>query len=449
MAVHFQTMNLAQWLAPNEPNRNILDGQYPQGNLPSVQELVAWTGAGNKLYVAWQSPKGATPVRYRLFYDGQKVEEVSPKASLPIVINRTQHACQNVSVIAEYAEGVSEPAIAFVPMAIDTRPIQGVVVKDGLVTWSQSALAEVWSFAQEIQTNELQKGGNVQVPAFFYTAVRYGTDQLHRAAMWGKVISALRFVPISKSAIPSVYIKQGDRTYTQRIDLPETLGQLTEVRLQTPFHISEDEPLFVGIRFRGDTQGDFVAMTSQPRKLSRSMLASLDGKNWFEYITLKHSLALEVVACDTAPEGKPIVEISRSEAPCHFPQIVGYSIRYKGEEIAKVDASANGSYQDNKPQLHPDPSLYEVFPILSDQNTIGIEAPVLPASSSRFTLADGTLFVQSSEDIRNVALLDAEGKILVLGSPDKLQGYRLVSGTYILRISLRNGCVEVAKVLVP
>ena len=136
--------------------------------------------------------------------------------------------------------------------------------------------------------------------------------------MHGKYITALRFVPISAKAIPYLYIKQGDRIHVQRVVLPEQLGQVQEVALTTPFELKETEPLFVGLRFRGDTKDPFVAMTSEPRLLGRSMLASLNGENFFEYKTLTHSLALETLVSD-APLSGQAVEVYRGSRPAYSP----------------------------------------------------------------------------------------------------------------------------------
>lgn len=68
-------------------------------------------------------------------------------------------------------------------------------------------------------------------------------------------------------------------------------------------------------------------MTHESKLLGRSMLASLNGENFFEYKTLTHSLALETVVSDRNLTSKS-VEVYRESILAYSPllQVIIYSM---------------------------------------------------------------------------------------------------------------------------
>lgn len=449
LARHYTTMNLGQWLAPSDPQLWSLEGTYPKGNRPPVQNLIAWSGAQG-VEVRWSAPQEAKPTAYHLYADNQKIRTIAPQEELVVRLSEEETKSREISVEAIYEPGRSLPIRVYIPLSVDHQPLEGVEVHDGVISWKQPRLGQIWSFVSEIRTQELIRRGDLPAPTFFYTAVRYGAEQLQRSSMWNKSITAVRFVPISSEAIPYIYIKQGEKTYSQKVELPTTLGSLLEVELATPFALNEVNSLYVGIRYRGNTQKEFVTMAAEPQKLAQSMLVSLDGDNWFEYPTLTHSLALEVVVHSSAQKDLPSWMIQRSESPCYFPQIVGYRVVYDGVEIGRTNAADEASFHDAESSKHPDSSKYQVFPLLSSESTIGVQTPTLPRQDADYSVVGNALDLSASEAMAEVQLLDTQGVLLLSGTTSSIHSpIALSPGLYLLKIRYKNGTQKVHKVLIP
>ena len=449
LSSHFESMNLSQWLAPAQSDLLSLSGRYTQGeDLAEVQDLLVWMGQKG-LHAQWSKPAVAAEKvqRYLIYVDNKKLQEVATDTTFPLVLDFQEPGDHYLSVVAQYASGESRPIGAYFSnrMRQIEVPISDVHTDSGLA-WLKPRLEQTWSFAEpKINTDELRGVGDISVVTFFYAGVWYGADQLRRAALAHSYITAIRYVPISSSAIPYIYIRQGDREYSQKITDPMSMNVLTTIQLKEPFVLNDREPIFVGLKFRGDTKTPFIAMTSQPRILGRSMMASLDGKNFFEYKTLSHSLALETVVTASLSKGEP-QEVIRCAMPSTFPQIVGYRIMYGDKEVGTLMSSEEQCSYSPSLTDYPDKSKFRIFAIIDDQKPTALMS--LSHSETRPFLwsSQGRLQLSQAEDVVELTLYDLTGKCLNKTTPEQVSDINLSSGAYVVRMSLRDGSVLVQKI---
>ena len=112
-----------------------------------------------------------------------------------------------------------------------------------------------------------------------------------------------------------------------------------------------------------------IAMTNQPRVFGRSMVASLDGKNFFEYKTLSQCLAMETVVTASLSNGEP-QEVVRCAMPSAFPQIVGYKVMYGDKEVGTLMTSEEKCTYSLSLTEYPDKSKFRIFAIIDDQKDV-------------------------------------------------------------------------------
>lgn len=449
LSSHFESMKLAHWLAPQQSDRISLSGRYTQGeSLAEVQDLLVWMGQKG-LHAQWSKPAvSAEKVqRYLIYVDNKKLQEVAPDTTFPLVLDFQESGDHYLSVVAQYASGESRPKGAYFSnrMRQIEVPVSEVHADSGLV-WLKPRLEQTWSFAEpEINTAELRRVGDISVVTFFYAGVWYGADQLHRAALAHSYITAIRYVPISSTVIPYIYIRQGDREYSQKITDSKSLDVLTTIQLKEPFVLNDRDPIFIGLKFRGNTKTPFIAMTNQPRVFGRSMVASLDGKNFFEYKTLSHSLAMETVVTASLSNGEP-QEVVRCAMPSAFPQIVGYKVMYGDKEVGTLMTSEEKCTYSLSLTEYPDKSKFRIFAIIDDQKPSGLVA--LPHGETQPFLwsFQGKLHLSQAEDVAELALYDLTGRCLDKIAPEQVNYITLSSGTYVVRMSLRDGSVLVQKI---
>lgn len=441
LAAHFGSMGLAQWLAPENSDLLSLAGYYPLGEHPRVRNFVVWQGQMG-VHASWDAPDGdlGSLQGYVLYVDNQKALTI-PKGQQTALLKFQQEGSHYISITALYTGDESRPVGThfFSQSRHISVPIDAL--REGKVLWKKPQLRQVWTYNARILPEELIKVGGIETASFFYVGVRYGADQLRNAVMQGKYITALRFVPISAKAIPYLYIKQGDRTHVQRVVLPEQLGQVQEVALTTPFELKETEPLFVGLRFRGDTKDPFVAMTQEPRLLGRSMLASLNGENFFEYKTLTHSLALETLVSD-APLSGQAVELYRGESPSLFPHIIGYNILYDGQSLGQIEEKGEGQYSFDLPSECQDETKLKIEAILSDEKPSYTQPLVDGSPTPRLYIdAGGHPYLPDSGAVERLLFYDLSGQLLGDLSPQQLGQISLPPGQYLVQIVLVGGSI--------
>lgn len=441
LAAHFGSMGLAQWLAPGNSDLLSLGGHYPLGDRARVRDFVVWQGQLG-MHASWVAPDGdlASLQGYVLYVDNQKALTI-PKGQQTALLNFQQEGTHYISITALYTGDESRPVGTY--FSAQSRQISVPIdaLREGKVLWKKPQLRQVWTYNARILPEELIKVGGIETASFFYVGVRYGADQLRNAVMHGKYITALRFVPISAKAIPYLYIKQGDRTHVQRVVLPEQLGQVQEVALTTPFELKETEPLFVGLRFRGDTKDPFVAMTSEPRLLGRSMLASLNGENFFEYKTLTHSLALETLVSD-APLSGQAVELYRGESPSLFPHIIGYNMLCDGRSLGQIEENGEGQYSFDLPPECQDETKLKIEAILSDEKP-SFTQPLVNGSPTPhlYVGAGGHPYLLDSGAVERVLFYDLSGQLLGDLTPQQLGQFSLSPGQYLAQIVLVGGSI--------
>lgn len=276
--------------------------------------------------------------------------------------------------------------------------------------------------------------------------MRYGADQLHRAAVRQSHLTAVRFVPISSTVIPYIYIRQGNREYSQKITDLTTMGKLTTIALKEPFELNETEPLFVGMKFRGDTKTPFIAMTNQPRILGRSMVASLDGENFFEYKTLTHSMALEAVVSASFSNGEA-QEVIRCATPSIFPQIEGYHIMYDDKEVATLMTREEECSYALPLADYPDRSKFKILAILNDRSPVALTPMARRESQPLIWSAEGQLRMSHAEVVAEVALYDLAGHRLESIVPEQLDHLVLPEGIYVARLILQDGTTLIQKII--
>jgi len=450
LSSHFESMNLAKWLAPKNAEALSCPGRYMQGeSLAEVQEVLVWIGQEG-VHVSWEKPY-VSPDKvqgYLIYVDNKKVQEVDNNVALPLILDYQEPGDHYLSVVVQYVSGESRPIGAYFSsrMSQIEVPIIDLDTDKGLL-WHMPRLEQTWSFAEpKINTSELHKVGNISVVTYFYAGMRYGADQLHRAAMHKSYITSVRFVPISPSVIPYIYIRQGDREYSQRITNITTMGELTTIVLNKPFVLDETSPLFVGMKFRGDTKTPFIAMTNQPRLLGRSMMVSLDGQKFFEYKTLTHSLALEVVVSASLSKGEGR-EVVRCANPSIFPQINGYKIMYDGLEIATIMTHEEECAYAISPSNYPDKSKFQIFALLNDQNPVRLTPTTYTKDQPILWSNHGQLHLLHPEKVSGVALYNLEGDYIKTLDPEQISLISLPEGTYIVRLILQDNSNLIQKII--
>ncbi len=450
LSSHFKSMNLHKWLSPKNKETISCSGRYAQGeNLAEVKELLVWMGQKG-LFVQWKSPDVAKDKLkgYVVYVDNKKIKELSRETVFPLVLDYKEEGDHYLSVVAEYTSGVSRPIGAYFSnrMRKIEVPVVDLDAQKGLL-WYKPRLEQTWSFATpEINTSELRKVGDISVVTFFYAGMRYGADQLHRAAVRQTYITAIRFVPISSTVIPYIYIRQGERVYSQKIIAPNTTGVLTTISLKEPFELNEKEPLFVGLKFRGDTKNPFIAMTHQERLLGRSMVVSLDGENFFEYKTLTHSLALESVISSSLSKGKA-QEVIRCATPSTFPQIKGYQIMYDDKEVDVLMSEKEECAYALSLTDYPDKSKFKIFAILKDDSPVAL-APIISSKKSPVLWsANGQFYLTHIDEVVEIVLYDLQGHRIKSVAAHQLKTLVLDKGNYVARLILRNGKVLVQNVM--
>ncbi|WP_315561983.1 hypothetical protein [Porphyromonas endodontalis] len=441
LAAHFGSMGLAQWLAPENSDLLSLAGYYPLGYRARVRDFAVWQGQQG-VHASWGAPDGdlGSLQGYVLYVDNQKALSI-PKDGQTALLNYQQEGTHYISITALYTDGESRPVGTHFSSQGRHISVPIDALAEGKVLWKKPQLRQVWSYNAKINSEELIKVGDIETASFFYVGVRYGADQLRNAVMHGKYITALCFVPISAKAIPYLYIKQGDRTYVQKVVLPEQLGQLQEVVLTTPFELKETEPLFVGLRFRGDTKAPFVAMTHESGLLGRSMLASLNGENFFEYKTLTHSLALETVVSDRNLTSKA-VEVYRGEYPSVFPSITGYNILYDGQSIGQIQEKGDEQNSFVLPPECQDETKLKIEAILCDEKPSYTEPLVGGSPTPRLYIdAGGHPYLPDSGAVERVLFYDLSGRLLGDLPPQQLDRVTLSPGQYLAQIVLEGGSI--------
>lgn len=446
---HFESMKLSRWLAPGQSDLISLSGRYMGGeNLAEIQDLLVWmTQKG--LHVQWSKPLVPTEKvqSYLIYVDNKKLQEVASDAPFPLVLDFQEPGDHYLSVVTQYASGESRPMGAYFSNRM--RHIEVPISDehtDSSLTWIKPRLEQTWSFAEPaINTAELHRVGDISVVTYFYAGVWYGADQLRRAALAHSYITAIRYVPISSSVKSYIYIRQGDREYSQKITNPMSLDVLTTIQLKEPFVLNDREPIFVGLKFRGDTKTPFIAMTSQPRILGRSMMASLDGKNFFEYKTLSHSLAMETVVTASLSKGES-QEVIRCAVPSTFPQIVGYRIMYGDKEVVTLMSSEEQCSYSPSLTDYPDRSKFRVFAVIDGQKPTALISQSHGETRPFLWSNQGRLHLAQAESITELALYDLMGKCLYRITPEQVSDISLSSGTYVVRIGLRDGSVLVQKI---
>ena len=182
-------------------------------------------------------------------------------------------------------------------------------------------------------------------------------------------------------------------------------------------------------------------MTHESKLLGRSMLASLNGENFFEYKTLTHSLALETIVSDRNLTSK-VVEVYRGGAPSIFPSITGYNILYDGQSIGQIQEKGDEQNSFVLPPECQDETKLKIEAILSDEKPSYTQPLVNGSPTPRLYIdAGGHPYLLDSGAVERVLFYDLSGRLLGDFPPQQLDRVTLSPGQYLAQIVLEGGSI--------
>lgn len=132
--------------------------------------------------------------------------------------------------------------------------------------------------------------------------------------------------------------------------------------------------------------------------------------------------------------------------PSAFPKIVGYKVMYGDKEVGTLMTSEEKCTYSLSLSEYPDKSKFRIFAIIDDQKPTGLVAVSHGETQPFLWSSHGRLHLSQAEDVAELALYDLTGRCLDKIAPEQVSYINLSSGTYVIRMSLRDGSVLVQKI---
>lgn len=192
-----------------------------------------------------------------------------------------------------------------------------------LIEWNAPLYKQVIGWGTQSSSKQIGYSGTP-----FYFGQRWDTKDLKD--LHKKTLTCINFIPAS-NAFYAIYIKQGERTYSQEIANP-IANKSNSVQLKTPFVIDAEQELIVSIYAKKYSRSTPAFMDGSPAIHGKGNLISFDGEKWEYLQNEKTDNNFILSAVVTTEEGT----LTRSSA---FPVITGYNIYKNQQKLASVSAS--------------------------------------------------------------------------------------------------------------
>lgn len=307
------------------------------------------------------------------------------------------------------------------------------------LNWKMPVDKQIITWANEMSLYKIGLQGEP-----FYFGQRWKPEDLK--AIDRRMLTAVSFIP-DPFAEYALFIRQGERIYTQEVNHPEE-ERLTTYALKTPFVIDAGQDLIVAVYAKSYGASDHPAHTDNgPMVAEKGFIYSSDGENWiydsgkFNYnfvvcatirsekgeITDTRSLS----ASSLAPALKKAVgapafhSVKAEEVPIEsmpvraFAEVTGYNVYRNEARIASLPASTT-KYTDKK--AFGGSSFYEVSAVYEEEesepagveigSTVGIETPEGDAIALSPTVFKEQIRLANAERVRLLTIYSAEGKLI-------------------------------------
>lgn len=265
-----------------------------------------------------------------------------------------------------------------------------------------------------------------------------------------RLLTAVSFMP-EPFVEYSLFIQQGERSYTQEVDNPQQENLIT-YPLKTPFVIDAGKDLIVAVYAKDYKSSAHPAHTDKgPMVVEKGFVYSYDGKNWeYDAGKNKDNFDYNFVICATitsekgeitntrslsafspAPTLKQAVErpafrsvkaeeVSIESMPVRaFTDVTGYEVYRNENQIASLPASTK-EYTDKKAMAGS--SFYEVSAAYGEEeslpvgveigSTVGIETPENDEMALSPTVFKEQIRLTHPERIQLLTVYSAEGKLI-------------------------------------
>jgi hypothetical protein len=477
---------MSDWLDPVGSGVETLQGRYSTGEMIAPTNLRA--SYQNKVtQLTWSAPY-PSPLKYCVYDNDVKIGE---SRTLSYAAEAPEAGAHVYSVSAVYT-GERESGV--VNASILVPEYKAPINVSAVYTVSQK-VAILWDAPVYEQT--IYWGGiHVMTQLimddnqlFYFGQLWTASDILpfHR-----KTLSTVKFLPIRNNTY-EIYITQGSRTYSQKIDNP-IYGTLNTIPLTTPFIIDGTQTLIVSIyvsKLSIRSSEYPAACDGGPAIQGKGNVFSLDGKTWKtladvnegeEAIDVNFFIAAQITSVEgdlplssrageqpevvlsnagadplriaSSSSALPAEKVSlRSLSPSAFPEITGYTIYRNQVKIASVAISPR-RYIDLNPLAV---NSYQVAAMFGNNEGL-LSAPTEDISSvgNMEVEANGIALypsvfgdqveIKGVDQVERVEVYGIDGKrFLRVEHPDKvIQTQSLPAGIYFFKIY---PCNDTPKVL--
>ena len=471
-----------KYLNPSLDGTVKLEGRYASGRKAAPTNLTAVYKQGT-IQLNWSAPSGSDqPVQYAL-YDQNTLIAYASQTGYAYASKTPGTRLMRVSALYEDGrESAFCNATVVVPEYKSPRNVSAALGAGSVYIF--------WDAPEYLQTVTWSNtDGNLSQWSL-------GTEPVYVGQLWKtsdltpvdqKRIKYVQFIPI-QGADYTIYIKQGNRIYTQEVKTPLN-GQLNSVQLNTPYRIDAASELVVATYINNIKAGSYpIVCDNGPAVLNKGNVASMDGESWetmYEpasgftgnfYIGISIS-SLEIEAEPTAQTASvltrsttPVLSLNPTKSAAAMQEESAVSTRsvrieafteptayriYRNGTFRGESLAANLAYQENQPA--DGEYLYSVSALYGDEESEAEPASTrITTSNESLTIPAVTIYparfgnqitLSGHEQVKTISFIAAGGQTMLLQNRPAavIQTGSLPAGAYLIRMELTSGEVKVQK----
>ncbi len=437
------------FLDPMHTNNLRLEGRYADGRKPAPSDLKA-VYKQKKVNISWKAPASANGLdKYFVYLNNTLLSETT---STSYVYETEDFGEKLFRVSVHYKDG-KESAVVNKRITIPEfkAPLNATFHTSGnnvVLNWKQPEYLQTVFWGKE----------NIELALW-----SFGTEPLYVGQLWEPAdlapihesqLKEVHFYPI-KGASYSIFISQGKRTYTQKVENPE-YNNVFAVKLDTSFTIDASQNLVVSIYVHDIEKDLYPFVTDQgPAVMQKGNIVSEDGKKWDYFYAPDQDFDCNFFIQAKISSEKGLLPLSKASGIITaFPEITAYYIYRNGHKIGETNgntmeytdknaASANYTYEISSVYADEESkktSVTKAAPV-HNETIMVVEPDIFP------THFDTHVRLIGNETVNRLEIISVSGQtVLRQEHPAPVIDTEILpSGMYLFRIYMNDGQTKTIK----
>lgn len=456
-----------------------LNGRALKASHPAPKNLTA-NLEQNRLSINWEKPSDANPTSYTISIN-EKSNTTTETSYSTLLEEGGMHS---ISVKAVYSDGESQVVrtsvyyaelIGVENLKLETTDKEGVIL-----SWEEP------EYTQEIYWGDNSFSGsglkfNDETKTVYYAQ---SWSQQELGLIIGRTVKAVSFYGLEGHSY-EVFVQQGDKKQTEIVSTNGS-NDFKEQELKTPFTITDNGDLLIGIKISGVAKNRVHVITdNSPVESGKGDLVSFDGKEWYSLYDINNDLnrnilisgiissrtnstksmsnmdnscfilsktppssnitSLEKVAHAASIETQT-TKTTNSSLPAAFPEILGYKVYRNDTELAQVAPSTTTYTDKNAPAGTYNYAItvqypgFESKPVSNDVTVSSIDVANSYPTINPLVFTD-QISIVNNEQIKRMDIFSIDGRLVqsVQSPGNSLSTSSFKTGIYIFQLQTQEG----------